>query len=249
VNITDGISWETAPVFVQARDDEVHVWRSALDVPSSKIESLGRILSEDERMRSARFHFQRDRSRFIAARASLRILIGRYLHKPPSEVKFSYTPNGKPFLAGEKEVPLRFNLSHSHGLALYAVTSGREVGIDLEYSDMSLDFEAIAKRFFSVQEIAAIDSFPEHERRQAFFACWTRKEAYIKARGEGLSVPLNSFSVSLIPGEPARLVDIEEDCESSRWFFLEVVPKAGYVGALAVESGHWQPRFWDFQVG
>jgi 4'-phosphopantetheinyl transferase len=111
-----------------------------------------------------------------------------------------------------------------------------------------MDFEAIARRFFSVREIADLESLPENEKRKGFFACWTRKEAYIKARGEGLSVPLSSFSVSLIPGEPARLLDAQSDSESSRWSFLELVPEPRYVGALAVESPGCRPRYWDFTL-
>ena len=241
------IRWKSPAEFIEPRRGEVQVWRAFLDVLPSYLESLCPILSVTERERAARFHFERDRSRFIVARASLRILMGYYLRKPPSAIRFGYGPHGKPFLVGEETVDLRFNVSHSQGLALYAVTLGAEVGVDLEYSDGNMDFEAIAERFFSVREIAALRSLPEHEKRKAFFACWTRKEAYIKARGEGLLVSLNSFSVSLIPGEPARLLDVQSDpVESSRWSFLELVPEPRYVGALAVEGRGWRPRYWDF---
>jgi 4'-phosphopantetheinyl transferase len=249
VSIATEHVWEIAPDFVQPSGEEVHVWRAALDVSSPYVERLSRILSDDERRRAARFHFERDRSRFIVTRAYLRILIGHYLQKAPSEIKFSYGPNGKPFLAGEGAVDLRFNLSHSHGLAVYAVTNGREIGVDLEYNSENMDIEAIAERFFSAQEIAALKSLPDHEKSKAFFACWTRKEAYIKAQGKGLSVLLNSFSVSLIPGKPAELLDVQSDpIESSRWSFLELVPDSHYVGALAVEGHDWRPIYWDFNL-
>jgi 4'-phosphopantetheinyl transferase len=246
VSIATEHVWEIAPDFVQPRGEEVHVWRAVLDVSSPYVGRLSRMLSDDERRRAAGFHFERDRSRFIVTRAYLRILMGHYLQKEPTEIKFSYGPNGKPFLAGEGAVDLRFNLSHSHGLAVYAVTNGREIGVDLEYNSENMDIEAIAERFFSAQESAALKSLPDHEKSKAFFACWTRKEAYIKARGEGLSVPLDSFSVSLIPGKPAELLDVQGDPEISRWSLMELVPEARYVGALAVEGRDWRPRYWDF---
>jgi len=213
----------------------------------SYIENLSRMLSEDERLRSARFHFQRDRNRFIVRRAYLRILLGRYLQKAPAEITFSYGPKGKPFLAGEGILDVRFNLSHSQGLALYAVSKGREVGVDLEYKGKDIEIGAMAERFFSRHEIAALKSLPHYERSEAFFACWSRKEAYIKARGEGLSIPLDSFSVSIVPGE-AALLEVQSDLlETSRWALLELAPDSRYAGALAVEGHDWRPRYWDFQ--
>lgn len=240
-------SWQTAPEFVEARDDEVHIWRAVLDVLPSHVENLRPILSNDERERAARFHFERDRSRFIVARAFLRILIGRYLQKTPSEIQFSYGANGKPFLDAEGDAHLRFNLSHSGGMVLYAVTRGREIGIDLECVNETMKVEAIAGRFFSAREVAGLKSLPQHEKQRAFYACWTRKEAYIKALGEGLSVSLDGFSVSLKPDEPPALLDVQGDPqESSRWRFLEIDPDPRYVAAVAVESRSPLLRCWQF---
>jgi 4'-phosphopantetheinyl transferase len=238
-------SWQTAPEFVEARNDEVHIWRAALDVLPFHVENLRPILSNDERKRAARFHFERDRSRFIATRARLRILLGHYLKKKPSEIGFSYGPNGKPFLSSGEDARLRFNLSHSRGIVLYAVTHEREIGVDLEYNSENVDIDALAKRFFSLREIAALKSLPEHEKQRAFFACWTRKEAYIKARGEGLSLPLDSFSVSLNPLEPAVLLEVQDNPEeSSRWALIELDSGPRYAGALAVEGRNWRLRCW-----
>jgi len=135
-------------------------------------------------------------------------------------------------------------------MAVFAVSSGRQIGVDLKYNSENVNIEGIAQRVFSALEIAVIESLPEDDKRKAFFACWTRKEAYIKAQGKGLSVLLNSFSVSLIPGKPAEILDVQSDpVESSRWSFLELVPDSRYVGAQAVEDHDWRPRYWHFIVG
>jgi len=142
---------------------------------------------------------------------------------------------------------LRFNLAHSHRLALCAVTRGREVGIDLEYVRADLADERIAERFFSTREVAALRAVPKGARLQAFFNCWTRKEAYVKARGEGLSMPLDQFDVSLAPGEPAALVSTPTDPqEASRWSLQDISPAPGYVAAIAVEGRDWVLKQWQW---
>jgi 4'-phosphopantetheinyl transferase len=240
----DNASWQTAPEFVEARNDEVHIWRAALDVLPSHVENLRTILSNDERERAARFHFERDRSRFIVGRAFLRILIGRYLQKMPSEIQLSYGANGKPFVAGQEEARFSFNLSHSGCLALYAVTRGREIGVDLERISALMNMEAIAERFFSAQEVAALKELSPDRRQKAFFTCWTRKEAYVKARGEGLSIPLDAFSVSLRPEDLPSLKVQGDPKESSRWSLLAIDPDPDYVGAVAVEGRAPVLRCW-----
>jgi 4'-phosphopantetheinyl transferase len=162
--------------------------------------------------------------------------MGHYLRKTPSAIQLGYGPHGKPFLAGEKIIDLRFNVSHSHGLALYAVTLGAEVGVDLEYGRKDMSTEEISRRFFSAQEIAAIESLPQDQRQRAFFVCWTRKEAYIKARGDGLAVALDSFSVTIKPDEPPVIIVHDEPQETSRWSVLELDPDPQYVAAVAVED-------------
>ena len=129
----------------------------------------------DERQRAGRFHFEKDRGEFIVGRALLRTLLGRYGHREPSQLEFHYGASGKPRLAGE-DPSLRFNLSHSHGLALYAFSRGRELGIDVEQIRSNADAKKIAERFFSSQEVATLRALPAHEREKAFFDCWTRKE-------------------------------------------------------------------------
>jgi 4'-phosphopantetheinyl transferase len=220
--------------------NEVHVWRASLDESPTQIDSLLHTLAADEQSRADRFYFQRDRERFIVAHGILRTIIGLYLNRAPNSLSFCYGTHGKPALAEESGGDaIRFNMSHSHGMALYAVARGREVGIDVE-SIRILEVEQIAERFFSRREIATLGALPTDLRNYAFFLCWTRKEAYIKARGEGLSLPLDRFDVSLIPREPAALLSTRPDSDDAlRWDLHELVVPPGYVGALAAEGRGW----------
>ena len=209
---------------------------------------MAKCLIEAERIRSESFHFERDRRHFIVARAVLRTILGRYLQIEPKRVQFSYGPHGKPELAeraGDGE--LRFNIAHSHELALYAFTRGREIGVDLEYLRNLPDAEQIAANFFSARENATLQALSTSQRQQAFFNCWTRKEAYIKAIGKGLSQPLDQFEVSLAPKAPASLLNVAgAPEEASRWSLKALTPAPGYAAALAVEGHRWRPTFWQF---
>jgi 4'-phosphopantetheinyl transferase len=226
----------------------VHVWRAALDNYPSQIAGLLCTLSEDEQARAERFHFQIDRERFIVARGALREILGVYLNSAPKSVSFRYGAQGKPALARKSgRNAIHFNVSHSHGVALYAVTRGREVGIDLEFVRENLEVEQLAERFFSQREMAMLQALPVALRQHAFFLCWTRKEAYIKAKGEGLSLPLDQFDVSLIPGEPAALLRTQADPdEARRWSLQELSIDPGYVAALAVEGRGWSLSCWQW---
>jgi 4'-phosphopantetheinyl transferase len=220
---------------------DVHVWRASLDRPEATTDRLFLTLAPDEMRRARRFHFLEDRHHYIAGRGILRALLGAYLGRPPSELSFGYNAFGKPVLAGEPS--LRFNLSHSRGLALYAVAWGREVGVDVEHVRPDFAGEAIARRFFSAPEVAALKAVPIELRVVAFFDCWTRKEAYIKARGKGLAIPLDRFDVALTPGTPAAVLD-DRDApeEKGRWTLQGLAPGPGFAGALAVEGAGW--GFW-----
>jgi 4'-phosphopantetheinyl transferase len=223
--------------------EEVHVWRIGLELGDALLARLRQMMAEDERLRADRFHFERDRRHFIAGRGALRVLLAGYLASRPEQVRFAYSNYGKPRLADEtKGSDLRFNLTHSHGLALLAITRGRDVGIDVEQlRDIERDGQSLAERFFSAQESAVLASLPPHRRREAFFNCWTRKEAYIKANGQGLSLPLDKFDVSLHPGEAAALLSTRHDPdEVHRWSMRSLLPCDGYVGALVVEGKSWQ---------
>jgi 4'-phosphopantetheinyl transferase len=225
---------------------EVHVWRASLDQPQSLTDFFA-TLAPDEQERAARFHFQKDRHHFIAARGMLRALLSRYLNVRPDELSFGYSAYGKPFLVNEHGGSVRFNVSHSHGLALFAFAQGPALGIDLEQMRPEVAGEQIAERFFSACEVAALRALPAGQQTEAFFNCWTRKEAYIKARGEGLSLPLDQFDVSLAPGEPAALLHTARAAdEASRWLMIELSPGAVYKAALVVEGRDWQLRCWQW---
>ncbi|MGD0652454.1 MAG: 4'-phosphopantetheinyl transferase superfamily protein, partial [Verrucomicrobiia bacterium] len=199
--------WRSPPETLVLGCDEVHVWRATLDQTPSQIQSFLHNLAADEQARAERFYFEKDREHFIAARGVLRAILGGYLNRPPECLSFCYNSHGKPALAGESDGDaIRFSVSHSYGVALYAVTRGREVGIDIERIRFDLEVAEIAERFFSRREVAMLRTLPTEVQREAFFRCWTRKEAYIKARGEGLSLPLDQFDVSLAPGEPAAVL-------------------------------------------
>lgn len=237
--------WQPAPHPPSLTNDEVHVWRIALDVGAPLLSYLRKILAENEQQRADRFHFEKDRRHFTAGRGALRILLAGYLARRPEEVRFAYSNYGKPRLADEdNKGNLRFNLTHSHGLALLAVTRGREIGVDVErLREMQHDGEPLAERFFSPREAAVLRSLPTRLRREAFFRCWTSKEAYIKAQGKGLSLPLDQFDVSLHPDEPAALLATQHDPqEARRWSLRSLFPSEGYVAAVAVEGHVW--RLW-----
>ena len=237
--------WQPATHPQPLTTDEVHIWRIVLEVSNLLLSHLREILADDEQQRAERFYFEKDRRHFTAARGALRTILAGYLALRPHGVRFAYSNYGKPRLADEdNESDLRFNLTHSHGLALLAVTRGREIGVDVEHlRDMERDGELLAERFFSPREVAVLRSLPPQLRREAFFHCWTRKEAYIKANGKGLSLPLDQFDVSLHPDEPAALLATPHDPqEAQRWSLRGLFPGEEYVGALAVEGHSW--RLW-----
>ena len=246
--ITCNCLWGSPSAKLAASSDEVHVWRASLDPPESEVQRLAQTLSADELLRSKHFYFERDRKRFMVSRGILRTILGSYLGIEPSRLRFGYGSYGKPVLAEPaSEGTLRFNVSHSQGLALYAIAPNREVGCDLERLRPISDAEQIAERFFSPRENAVLRTLPSHLRHEAFFTCWVRKEAYIKARGEGLAFPLDQFDVSLAPGEPAMLLHVRGyPQEVSRWVLRELTVGSDYVAALAAEGHDWQLKCWQW---
>jgi 4'-phosphopantetheinyl transferase len=240
--------WGFPPEKIILGNNEVHVWRASLDDPAPQVDTLLDSLAADEQTRAGRFYFQRDREHFITAHAVLRAILGLYLNRAPNRLSFCYSSFGKPALAGESGGDaINFNMSHSHGMAVYAVARDREVGIDLEFIRRDLKAEQIAERVFSRQEAATLRGLPTDLRKYAFFLCWTRKEAYIKARGEGLSQPLDQFDVSLIPGEPAALLSTRPDSgEALRWSLQELALASDYVAALAAEGRGWSLSSWQW---
>ncbi len=220
--------------------EAIQLWPLSLDALAPDLHRFNSILSADERQRAGRFHFRRDRDRFVVCRGALRLILSRRLGIKPEAVQFQYGPYGKPGLA--HDTTLRFNVSHSHEAALIAVARGADIGVDIERIRRDVDYETMAGRFFSRREAAALRALPDSHRVNAFFKCWTRKEAYLKARGDGLSFPLDGFDVS-VDGEAALLENRVDPAEISRWSLRDVSDEAaGYAAALAVEGGDFQTK-------
>jgi 4'-phosphopantetheinyl transferase len=232
------------PPQLELAEGEVQVWVVPLDPPAPEVERLTRLLAPDEVERASRFRFDLHRRRYIVGRGALRRLLAAYLGLPaagPAALRFDYGPRGKPGLPDHPG--LGFNLSNSEDLALVGFCRGREIGVDLEYLREMEDMESIATRFFSAAEVAALSGVPPERKKEAFFNCWTRKEAYLKAVGEGLAAPLDSFAVTLVPGEPPRMLTLEGSAErAAPWFLHHLHPAPDFVGAIAIEGGSWQVR-------
>jgi 4'-phosphopantetheinyl transferase len=212
---------------------EVHLWIVRLEASEDNLARSLSWLSEEETSRAGRFRFERHRRAFVLGRAALRALLASYLSMDPAEVRFVYGPQGKPALEGQS-CSLRFNASNSGDLAAYAFTTGCEIGVDVEQHRPLRDLEHIAHRFFSPEEAAELRDLPEADKCIGFFNCWTRKEAYIKALGGGLSIPLDSFRVTLRPGAAAQMVTLGGIADAARgWTLCDFYPAPDYTGALA----------------
>lgn len=217
---------------------EVHVWRYRLDRPASEIAASQNLLCSTEKQRMQRLRITTVRNRFIVARGILRRVLAAYLNQDPAGIHFDYHEFGKPYLASRPHgEDIQFNLTHSHDCALLAITRFPIVGIDTEYPRDKVEHEAIAKRFFSPAENAALRKLRADQRERAFYHCWTCKEAYIKARGDGLRYPLHNFDVSVDPDKPAKLLATRPDPkEVLRWTLMKLEVPLPYAAALVVEG-------------
>lgn len=224
-------------------DEAIEVAVTRLDAAPDEVDAAAAMLADDERQRADRFVYGRDRRRFIVARAWLRQLLGSKLHMRAQAVEFVYGEYGKPALAPIcAATGLRFNLAHAGELAVCALARGREVGIDVEAVRAIRDAEAIATRFFSVRECNAYRALEARDRPLGFFNCWTRKEAFVKAIGDGLGYPLDSFEVSLSPTEPARLLRVgDAPGRGSGWEIHAFAPVPGHIGAIVVRQVAGRP--------
>lgn len=243
------LSWSPPPRCLTLPDEGVHVWLWALDLSADVAQRLLGSLAKDEIARAGRFHRETDRMRFIVGRGLLKVLLARYLNVRPGDIRFQSNRWGKPYLppASHPSAPL-FNFSHSHGLALCALSRDRMVGVDIELVRPSVAYADIAERFFSIREIEALAAQPEPMRRRAFFSCWTQKEAFVKALGQGLTIPLNRFDVSV--GSPVPTSVTSEGwsfTETTRWSLRELNLGADYVGAIAVEGEIPQVQCWTWE--
>jgi 4'-phosphopantetheinyl transferase len=231
--------------------DRIDVWRIRIDESEPPIQTLRSLLASDEKIRADRYHFERDRGRYIRGRAALRTLLGRYLDVSPAEVRFRYGNNRKPELAFPLDSrDLRFNVSNSGELALIAVGSRMALGVDLEKIRPMPDLMSVAKRFFSAREVQTILTLDESKRQDAFFACWTRKEAFLKVTGVGLSYPLAGFAVSTDPDGLAELYEVNGQFhEANNWLLMDIFPGEGFRGALACEGKGFRVACRDFAPG
>jgi 4'-phosphopantetheinyl transferase len=214
---------------------EAHVWWANLNYPAAELANFFNVLAEDEKQRAERFHFLKDKNHFIIARGLLRKILSQYLAISPQDLQFQYTSYGKPTL---KDYPdLQFNVSHSHGVALYAITREQAVGVDIEFTQRNCDIDAIAERYFSAEECRVIKNLTGSEKNQAFFNGWARKEAFLKALGEGLSYPLNQVEVTLMAGQPAAFVALhDKNLNINDWCLRALEVISGYAAALAVKG-------------
>jgi 4'-phosphopantetheinyl transferase len=237
--------WDAAPDALAVAAGEAHVWRLRLVQPAGELARLGATLSDDERARAARFYFERDRAAFTVVRGALRTLLGGYLGTPPGALVFGYRHKGKPYLEAPLD-DLQFNVSHSGDFALLAFTRGCAIGVDVERRRRLDDLDAMARISFSPDEYAALHRLAPADHAAAFFACWSRKEAFIKVTGEGIS-QLADFDVTLAPGEPMRLLRVRGVAPDALPWTLHALPEiADHAAALAVEALAIQLRCWDW---
>jgi 4'-phosphopantetheinyl transferase len=231
--------------------DEVHVWRIKLDCSKPQPEAFNGVLSGEEKQRAERFQFSIDRVRHVVGRSVLRAILARCMKINADQLRFEYGAFGKPLLAtASTEIPLQFNVSHSGELILIAITMGRAVGIDVERVRNDIEAETIAASFFSPHERRAWQSVPAPLRVHAFFDCWTRKEAFAKATGKGLSLRLDQFDVSFLPGQESRLMATGPNPgEAQRWVVQPLDVGPDYRAAVVVEGAGWQVKIRDWPMG
>jgi 4'-phosphopantetheinyl transferase len=242
------ISFAPAPSDLVLSTDEIHIWIADLDQSRHHLKSLVQTLSPEEHLRAKNYHFERDRTRYLLKHGILRTIAGNYLCVEPGTLHFQSGKYGKPSV---DEIPgkrtIQFNLSHSNGVALFAFSRNHEVGVDIEHIRDMPEMEPIVERSFSLEEKKDFRSLPESQKREAFFNGWTRKEAFVKASGYGLFQSLNTFDVSLIPGEPAELLRIKGNSrEACRWSIDSVELAPHYAGAFAVKSHSIAIKRWQW---
>ncbi len=239
-------NWNLPPGKIELLTEDVHVWSALLDVQEDLLQVLLQTLDAGERLRADRFYFEMDRTRFIASHGLLRTILGSYMNVAPGKVQFSYNSQGKPYLEetfqGKK---LQFNMSHSHEIALFAVAFNRQVGVDLEHIYLFAETDSLADLVLSQREKAAWRKYPANHRLETLFRYWTCKEAFVKATGEGLSLPLEKIHISLKPDQ-TKLMSINRSLrEASRWSLQELYPVPDFAAAIVVEGfgyhlNHWQ---------
>lgn len=242
-------TWRQPPEHLTLLPNTVDVWRGIVDCSKTSLQDLWNILSQEERDRALRFKFFHHRDRYIAARGILRRILGKYLLLEPGTLSFSTGPRGKPYLDDQNSVVCQFNVAHSHDLALYAVSQTQEVGIDVENHRKDIDYERMIPRILTETEASQFWTLPQSDRQNAFFSYWTKKEAYLKARGDGLGFPLKHITVGVTTDQTKGLLPIHGDPdESTRWSLKELVPGPGYSAAVVAAGSGWKIRSWHYST-
>ncbi len=245
-------TWQKPSSILELNHDEIHIWRAASDFKKNHLALLKSFLSPDEKAKAAKFHFVKDFHQSIVSRGLLRFLLAQYLKQNPRDFVFKYNSYGKPILPfRQNPLSIEFNVSHSGKILLFAFSREFRIGIDVELVRKNFDEMEIARNFFSPNEILELTSLPVAIRKKGFYNCWTRKEAYIKGRGKGLSIPLDSFDVSLAPGKSAVLNRSEAELEGwDIWQLLDLKLDRDYVGAAAFEGRNRRIMFleWDYSA-
>lgn len=242
--------WNAPPDQLTLGPREVHIWRTSLEPPPEIAARFRGLLATDELAKADRFRFEKDRRHYSVARGVLRELLSRYLGVPAAGLRFHYSEYGKPELISSDAPRLEFNLAHSGSVALYAFTLIGEVGIDVEFIRPEFTGDDIAQRYFSPSEMSSLTRLSKAARHQAFFNCWSRKEAIIKAKGLGLSLGLDQFDVTLAPGEPASLRGTRwDEAEASRWSLRAIDAGPEYAAAIAIETHDWEASYFEFVPG
>ena len=245
---TRALEWCTPPPELSLPAHAVHVWRADLGMEAARLRRLEQNLSADERERASRFRFARDRDRFVGARGLLREILALYLGASPGRLSFGYRAHGKPFLAGDEHNSLRFNVSHSFDAMLLAIARMREVGVDVEgVRNSGFATEEISELVLSEPEKQALARLSGEEKYTTFLRFWTLKEAYIKADGRGVSLPLKRTDVSTPGGRVAVLDEATGEWRTCpRWELRTLAPVPGYVAALAAEGQDWRLALWQW---
>ncbi len=239
--------WDPATTPIPLGDDDVHLWKAHIARSQDAVERLWQVLESDEKERAERFRFERDRNAFVVSRGLLRTLTAEYLSCGVEAIDLVQGPYGKPQLAGPVS-DLRFNVSHSGDLSVLAFASGAEIGVDVEKTTRDIPFLDIGRRFFARSEMDVMERLPSARIRDAFYACWTRKEAYIKALGLGVTHGLSNFAVSVHPDDaPSLLASDLDPAAPERWEIADFYPDRGYRGALAIQGKGRAVRLFEWR--
>lgn len=237
------ISWISPTDDTFLIKNNLHIWKIVYPEINFKSNPISNVLHHDEIERANKFYFETDRKRFIVTRAFLKIIMAKILKISPNDIHFSFNKHGKPEL--EQNIPIHFNISHSGDIGLIAVSDQGPVGIDVERYRKTMTSGKVAKRFFSADEVDTFLSLPEYQRQEGFFNCWTRKEAFIKALGLGLAMPLSNFSVTLKPGIPAQLLSVTHNNEkASDWLLKDIHMENNYAAAYAIKAKKFEEYYW-----